>query len=140
MKKAMYSVSLVLMVLLCVLNLAACKQAATDVWKDAIYTEDTELGEGATTLVVEVKAEDKMVTFTIHTDKDVVGDALLEHGLIAGDKDEYGLYVKTVNGILADYDVDRTYWGFYIDGEYAMTGVDATTITEGATYTLERTR
>ena len=140
MKKAISSVSLVLMALLCVLNVAACKQTTTDVWKDATYTEDTELGEGATTLVVAVKAEDKTVTFTIHTDKDVVGDALLEHGLIAGDEGEYGLYVKTVNGILADYDVDQTYWGFFIDGEYAMTGVDTTTITAGVTYTLERTK
>lgn len=140
MKKAIYSVSLVLMALLCMLNVAACKQTTTDVWKDATYTEDTELGEGTTTLVVEVKAEDKTVTFTIHTDKDMVGDALLEHGLIAGDEDEYGLYVKTVNGILADYDVDQTYWGFFIDGEYAMTGVDTTTVTAGVTYTLERTK
>ena len=140
MKKAISSVSLVLMALLCVLNVAACKQTTTDVWKDATYTEDTELGEGATTLVVAVKAEDKTVTFTIHTDKDVVGDALLEHGLIAGDEGEYGLYIKTVNGILADYDVDQTYWGFFIDGEYAMTGVDTTTITAGVTYTLERTK
>ena len=140
MKKAIYSVSLVLMALLCVLNVAACKQTTTGVWKDATYTEDAELGEGTTTLVVEVKAEDKTVTFTIHTDKDVVGDALLEHGLIAGDEGEYGLYVKTVNGILADYDVDQTYWGFFIDGEYAMTGVDTTAITAGVTHTLERTK
>ena len=41
---------------------------------------------------------------------------------------------KTVNGITADYDVDQTYWAFYVDGEYAMTGVDATDIVEGSQY------
>ena len=63
-----------------------------------------------------------------------VGAALLKLGVIAGDDSEYGLYVKTVNGETADYDADGTYWGFYINGEYAMTGVDATTLETGATY------
>ena len=57
--------------------------------------------------------------------------------LIAGEEGEFGLYVKTVNGITADYDVDQTYWAFYVDGEYAMSGVDVTTIEEGKTYALK---
>ena len=76
-------------------------------------------------------------TFQISTDKNIVGDALLAEGLIAGEEGAYGLYVKTVNGITADYDVDKTYWAFYINGEYAFTGVDATPIEEGATYTFK---
>ena len=43
--------------------------------------------------------------------------ALLEHGLIAGEETELGLMVKTVNGITADYNVDRSYWAFYINGD-----------------------
>ncbi len=62
---------------------------------------------------------------------------MLELNLIAGDDSEYGLYVKTVNGITADYDVDQTYWAFYIDGEYAMTGVDTTDITPGVAYSFK---
>ena len=54
--------------------------------------------------------------------------------LIEGETTEYGLYVKTVNGVTADYDVDQTYWAFYINGEYAMTGVDATDVEAGQTY------
>lgn len=42
-----------------------------------------------------------------------------------------------VNGIIADYDVDKTYWAFYINGEYAMSGVDTTKIEEGAAYSLK---
>ena len=49
----------------------------------------------------------------------------------------FSLYVKKVNGITADYDVDQTYWAFYINGEYGMTGVDATDIEAGATYTFK---
>ena len=62
---------------------------------------------------------------------------MLEVDLIAGETSNYGLYVKTVNGITADYDVDQTYWAFYVNGEYAMAGVDSTTIEEGATYSFK---
>lgn len=47
---------------------------------------------------------------------------------------EIGEGSKTVNGMTADYDKDGVYWAFYIDGKYAMTGVDATNITDGAQY------
>ena len=76
----------------------------------------------------------KYVDFTVNTDEETVGAALLKLGVIAGDDSEYGLYVKTVNGETADYDVDGTYWAFYVNGEYAMTGVDATTLEAGAIY------
>ena len=97
-----------------------------------------ELGEGLTQFTFNVVDKDGVETrFIIHTDKETVGEALLELELIAGDESEYGLYVKTVNGITADYDTDGTYWAFYIDDEYAMTGVDATAVTEGAVYAFK---
>lgn len=97
-----------------------------------------EKGTGATafTFVVTL-ADGATTTYTIHTDKDTVGAALLELELIAGTEEAYGLYVKTVQGVTADYDVDKTYWAFYINGEYAMTGVDQTKIEAGATYTFK---
>lgn len=116
------------------------KEALTGLWANATYTTDTTLGEGETTLTVEVKLEDKTVVFTIKTDADTVGAALLENGLIAGEESAYGLYVKVVNGVTADYDVDQSYWAFWINGEYAMSGVDTTPITAGDTYTLEYTK
>lgn len=101
-------------------------------------SQDNVLGEGKTKInFVVVDKEGNETVFEIHTDKETVGDALLEHGLIAGDESEYGLYVKEVNGITADYDVDKTYWAFYINGEYATTGVDSKPIKEGETYTLK---
>ena len=73
----------------------------------------------------------------MNTDKTVVGEALLDTGIIAGEDGDFGLYVKTVNGITADFDVDGTYWAFYINGEYAMTGVDQTDITPGTAYAMK---
>ncbi|MBR2454232.1 MAG: DUF4430 domain-containing protein [Clostridia bacterium] len=141
MKKTLKTLVSVVMLLALLFSFTACKRGEdTDIWSSALYLEDTELGEGAKTIVVEVKAEEKSVTFTVHTDKDTVGAALIEHGLIAGDEGQFGLYVKYVNGMLADYDIDQTYWSFYINGEMAMTGVDGTPITEGETYQLVYTK
>ena len=105
-------------------------------WEKAIYLKDTELGKGSKTVEVEVKADGQSITFTIHTDKQTLGEALQEHKLIEGEEGAFGLYVKRVNGILADYDVDGTYWGFYKNGEMMMTGVDGATIDDGEHYEL----
>ena len=102
---------------------------------EAFETEVTVLGEGQTKFLFTVADKDGTeTTFEIHTDKEIVGEALLELGLIAGDEGAYGLFVKSVNGIVADYDVDKTYWAFYVNGEYAMSGVDVTKIEEDAAY------
>ncbi len=74
--------------------------------------------------------------FDIVTDKRTVGEALLEEGLIDGEEGAYGLYVKTVNGVTLDYNTDGKYWAFYVDGEYAAAGVDATEIEEGCEYSF----
>ena len=105
-------------------------------WENATYLKDKEFGNGKTTVQVEVKAEGQSVTFTIHTDKNILGDALVEHNLIAGEEGQYGIYVKFVNGIEADYDKDQTYWAFYKNGEYMMSGVDTTEISDGEHYEL----
>ena len=95
----------------------------------------TVLGEGATKILFTVVDKEGNETyFEIHTDKEIVGDALFEHNLIAGNDGPYGLYVTEVNGITADYDVDATYWAFYINDAYAASGVDTTPIKEGETY------
>ena len=95
-------------------------------------------GEGATVFYFNVVDKDgNEAKFEIHTDKTVVGEALLELGLIEGEEGAYGLYVKKVNGITADYEVDGTYWAFYEGDNYAMTGVDLTEIKAGATYAFK---
>ena len=53
-----------------------------------------------------------------------------------GEEGPYGIYVKAVNGIRADYDKDKVYWAFYVDGDYAVSGVDVTEIQAGSEYAL----
>jgi len=100
--------------------------------------EVKELGEGATQFsFIAVDKDGNETKFLINTDKTTVGEALLDVELIAGDESEYGLYVKTVNGITLDYDKDKMYWAFYVNGEYATTGVDTTEIDENAKYSFK---
>ncbi|MBD5544253.1 MAG: DUF4430 domain-containing protein [Lachnospiraceae bacterium] len=105
---------------------------------DDVQAEGNVLGEGNTKFILTVVDKEGVETqFEIHTDKETVGEALEELGLIAGEESEFGLYIKTVNGITADYDKDGVYWAFYINGEYAQTGIDSTAITEGDDYSLK---
>lgn len=118
---------------------------STEITEGAVYSltktvSYTVLGEGAATFYFTAQDVDGTVTkYEIHTDAATVGEALLALELIAGEASEYGLYVTTVNGITADWDTENAYWAFYIDGEYAMTGVDATEIVAGTTYELVKT-
>lgn len=105
-----------------------------DIWESATYTENIELGNGEKTIIVEVLAEEKSVEFTVHTDKENLGDALSEYNLISGEQGAYGLYVKVVNGILADYNTTQSYWGINKNGESLMTGVDSVEIIDGDSY------
>lgn len=136
----------VLSFILCIVLVAAIALFTTG------CNENTEAPETTTSAQAEVKvvgegenkfpfivtyADGKTEEFEIHTDKTIVGEALLELELINGDEGQYGLYVKEVNGITADYDVDGTYWAFYVDGEYAMSSVDTTEIEDGKTYSFK---
>lgn len=95
-------------------------------------------GEGENAFVfIAVDLDGNSTHYMIKTDKETVGEALVENGLIAGDDSEYGLYVKTVNGITLDYDKDGKYWAFYEENAYANQGVDNTPIKEGGVYTFK---
>lgn len=130
--------------LLCmILLLSACgsREVLPEVWEDATYTEDTTMGEGSKMVDVYVTAADKSVKLTVKTDEEKLGAALLELGIIEGDMGEFGIYIKVVNGMTADYSVDASWWGFnkvLPDGtrETMMTGVDGVTISDGEAYEL----
>ncbi|MBE6757622.1 MAG: DUF4430 domain-containing protein [Ruminococcaceae bacterium] len=121
------------------LSMLGCNEQPNPPSSDAASaTEGTTATTAKVTFTLTVTDKDgHSEDFTISTEKTIVGDALLEEGLIAGDEGAYGLYVKTVNGITADYDTDGTYWAFYVNGEYAAKGVDQTEIVAGADYAFK---
>ncbi len=121
------------------LALVACGTTSnTKVDSNQQVADNQEIIENLVEFTFEVvDANGETTIFIVKTDKKTVGEALLDEGLIAGEESEYGLYVKQVNGITADYDVDQTYWAFYINGEYAATGVDSTNVEAGSTYSFK---
>ena len=114
----------VLLALVMVFTLVACGNAKSEV-------------KSASFKVIATDLDGNETTFDYTTDKATVGEVLIEEGLIEGHETEYGLYVDSVNGIALDWDKDGKYWAFYINGEYAMTGVDTTDVEDGAVYTFK---
>lgn len=138
----MKKISCILVTFMCFVLLVSCGQniSTEELWQTAIYTEDAEIGSGEKTLTVKVIAEEKSVALTLHTDKDTLGDALTEHQLISGEQGAYGLYVKTVNGIYADYNTTKSYWSVNKNGEYMTVGVDSAEIQDGEAYEFVYTK
>ena len=93
--------------------------------------------EGASFTVVVVHGDKTEKTFS-YTADGMLGDVLEEKGLISSEGADEGMF-HTVDGEKADWNENQSYWGFYIEGEYAMTGIYATAIEDGAVYKLEYT-
>ena len=68
--------------------------------------------------------------FSFSTDAEFLRQALEEQKLVEGEESQYGLYVKTVNGVTAD-EAKEEWWCFTKDGEDVMTGVDSTPVADG---------
>ena len=134
MKQTKKLLRVVPLLLLAAILLAACNPTPAS-WEDAKYTEDTTVGEGATTVSVKVTADEKTVTITLNTDKTDLAEAMLAEGLCAGEESTYGLYIKYVNGIRADY-----YWKLTVNGEDSMVGASGTPIVSGTVYEFIRAK
>lgn len=127
--KAIFKFSAVVMLIaVMAFTLISCDKDNNDVNTDAI------------TIVVEVinKAGESS-EFDVTTTGTTLADALLEAKLVEGTNDEYGLYITTVNGEVADYSADQSYWAISKDGEYLMTGASSTDIADGEHYELTYT-
>ena len=98
-------------------------------------------GEGATSFYFNVvdKGGNK-TAFEIRTDKTIVGDALMELGLLEGEEGAYGLYVKKVNGITADYNKDGAWWCVTKSGEMTMVGMNELELSNGDKYEITYTK
>ena len=136
-KKHLSLLLLVVLIAAMALTGAGCDNTQKDPETTAASGDVTVLGEGSKVFDFTVfDFEGNVTDFEIYTDKETVGDALSDLGLIEGEEGAYGLYVKVVNGIKADYDTDGKYWAFYIDDELAPTGADTTAIEEGKVYSF----
>lgn len=114
---------------------AATTEAATDEAAPEVR------GTGAVSFCLTVTDLDgTQKEFVVKTDKKNVADALVEVGLVSGENSEYGLYIKVVNGITADYSVDGSYWSLLVNGEMSMVGASSVLVTEGLRVELKKTK
>ena len=125
----------------CTVSLA---EAATEPAEETVILmtgtkeEPVVLGEGEKKFPFQViDPEGNESWFLVNTDAETVGEALLDNGLVAGSETEYGLYVQSVCGIeLVWTEESPVYWAFYMNDDYAQTGVDSTPIEEGVIYSF----
>ena len=128
------SLKKLLSMILCVVLVAAMALFATGCMENG---KEEATGESVSFTVIVVDLEGKETTYEITTTEATVGAALMAEELLAGEDGPYGLYIKEVAGIPLDWDTDGKYWAVYVDGEYALSGVDSLAVTEGAVYTFK---
>ena len=130
-------VTLILCAILMISLVACGGDTAETTLPSTTVTDSQVVGEGAKSFPLTiVDKEGNAISITVNTDKETVGEALTELGIVEGTMGEYGLYITHVNGIPAIWEEGGYYWSFYINDEYAMTGVDQTPIADGESYKL----
>ena len=96
--------------------------------------------QGEKTITVNVVfADGTQNSHTISTSEEYLRGALEQAALIAGEEGEYGLFVKTVDGVTAN-DANQEWWCFTKGGETLETGVDSTPIADGDTFEITLTQ
>lgn len=90
--------------------------------------------------VVDNAGETKV--YDVNTDAEYLRQAMEEtKGLtFSGDESDYGLMVVEINGVTADYNVDQSYWAFYVNDEYCNYGVDSQPVADGDVFRIEYTK
>ncbi len=129
--KVVLSILSLVLIVAMALTLSACGN-------DSNVNGDAKVEKSFVFKVVDLDGSEK--SFDIKTTATTVGEALVNEKLISGEQGDYGLMVDTVNGVKYEYNADGAYWAFYVNGEYAMSGVDTTEIDETAVYSFVATK
>ena len=150
MKRITLTLLTLMLALCCVFSIASCEKTedttaetlaedekieATGLWATATHLSNTTVGEGAKTVTFTVEAEGKILTITLKTDKEKLGEAMFEHKLIND-----ASFFNVLNGIEASWEKDKAYWAFY-EGETMMPhGVNEEKIDGGESYRFVYTK
>ncbi len=95
-----------------------------------------ETQQGEKTIAVDVIMLDGTITtFDYSTDEEFLGPLLTAQELIDGEMGDYGIFVKTVNGVTVD-DSKQQWWLLTKGGESVMTSFDQTPIVDGDKFEL----
>lgn len=128
MKNKRLIVSIVALVCLLSLLLCACGNKAP-------------VADGAekTFTLQVVHADGTVMEKEITTTQQFLAHALFDEKILVEEEAlTTGMYL-IVDGEEASWEKDKAYWGFYVNGEYAIEGMNTTEIEAGAVYKLEYT-
>lgn len=119
---------------ICVILLAVAMYL---VWR--LNGPQTQAVAGAKAVTVQVTHKDGSTKdFTLHTNQEFLGRALVEDEVVEDNQSAYGLYILTVDGETADEN-NQEWWQITKNGESLMTGADETPIADGEHYELTLT-
>ena len=139
LRKHFRSVLSLVLVAAMVLMFAGCGQNQNEETPETSLNQQEAVEKVFTFEVTELDGTKKEFNVKYDSEK-TVGEALVNEKLISGEQGQYGLMVDTVNGQKYDYNEDGAYWAFYVNGEYAMSGVDTTPIKDGEVYSFVATK
>lgn len=115
-----------LLALICILSAVSLVSCSND--GDG---KESESGTPITITLTVVGPDGSSKEHTVNTDSSKnLREALEGVGLIAGEEGAFGLYVKVVDGVTADYDIDGSWWSLTKEG-VLCSGVDSTPISDG---------
>ena len=97
--------------------------------------------EGSKSIVIEVvNKAGESTEYPLQTGAEYLQQAMdeaAEYGLTyVGEEGPYGISVSEVNGEVADYNVDQSYWGFFVNGEYCNYGISTQPVEDGDTFSI----
>ena len=128
MKNKKLFVSIVAVVCLLSLVLCACgnKAPAAD-------------GTEKTFTVQVVHSDGTVMEKEITTTRQFLANALFDEGILTEEEGLTSGMYTIVDGEEASWDKNQAYWGFYVNDQYAIEGMNTTEIEDGAVYKLEYT-
>lgn len=129
MKKTLLIIIAVLTVFALVLG--GCAQSVTN--NNPADNDGQKAEKSFTVIVVHKDGTEKTFNYTTSS-TDNLGPVLVAKGLIV-ESSSAGLY-NVVDGETADWNVDQSYWAFYIGDTMAMQGMNDTSINDGDTFKL----
>ncbi len=110
-------ISVLMLVFLLCFSLSACNSGKKEEKTEKNFTVKVIWGENEKEI-------------SILTNEKYLGEALKKENIIKGEQGQYGLFVKSVNGIGANAEKEQ-WWCFTKGDEPIMTGVDMIEITDG---------
>lgn len=122
-----------------IITLSIILVAIIAVFGALIITHRDNFQKGDKDITVTVVYKDKTEkTHEISTDAENLGDALLEKGLVTEEEHKTGFYV-TIDGVRADYTLDKAWWCFTKGGEMTTVGANDLPITDGDSFEITHT-